>query len=55
MKQPEASIALQVLPKTVRGDEGIRVVDAVIAYLKSTGLPGPVEFVNFGDVPGDCG
>jgi hypothetical protein len=44
MKQPEASMAIQVLPKIPAekqngGDEIIRVVDAVIAYLKGTGLP----------------
>ena len=52
MKQPEASIAIQVLPKTASGDEVIRVVDAVIAYLKSTGLPvfvGPFETAVEGD------
>ena len=37
-KQPECSIAIQVLPK-VEGEEVIRVVDEVIAYLKSSGLP----------------
>jgi len=40
-----ASVAIQVLPK-VEGDELIRVVDKVIAYLKSTGLKvfvGPFE------------
>ena len=45
MKQPEASIAIQVLPD-VKGDEVIRVVDSVIAYIKSTGLKmhvGPFE------------
>ncbi|MDR2535009.1 MAG: Cof-type HAD-IIB family hydrolase [Treponema sp.] len=52
MKQPEASIAIQVLPNTASGDEAIRVVDAVIAYLKSTELPvfvGPFETVVEGD------
>jgi uncharacterized protein YqgV (UPF0045/DUF77 family) len=46
MKQPEASLAIQVLPKTADGDEVIRIVDAVIAYIKSTGLNafvGPFE------------
>jgi uncharacterized protein YqgV (UPF0045/DUF77 family) len=46
MKQPEASLAIQVLPKTANGDEVIRIVDAVIAYIKSTGLTtfvGPFE------------
>lgn len=37
MKQPEASIAIQVLP-AVEGEEVIRIVDEVIAYIKSTGL-----------------
>ena len=44
-KQPECSIAIQVLPK-VEGEEVIRVVDEVIAYLKSSGLSvfvGPFE------------
>ncbi|MDR1353803.1 MAG: thiamine-binding protein [Treponema sp.] len=54
MEQPEASMAIQVLPKIPadpaekqnEGDGVIRVVDAVIAYLKGTGLPvfvGPFE------------
>ena len=40
-----ASVAIQVLPK-VEGEEVIRVVDKVIAYIKSTGLNtyvGPFE------------
>jgi len=52
MKQPEASIAIQVLPKTASGDEVIRIVDKVIAYLKSTGLKvfvGPFESTIEGD------
>ena len=51
MNQPEASIAIQVLPK-VQGDEVLRVVDAVIAYIKSTGLNtyvGPFETTVEGD------
>jgi uncharacterized protein YqgV (UPF0045/DUF77 family) len=46
MKQPEASLAIQVLPQTADEDEVIRIVDAVIAYIKSTGLTafvGPFE------------
>jgi uncharacterized protein YqgV (UPF0045/DUF77 family) len=46
MEQPEASLAIQVLPKTADRDEVIRIVDAVIAYIKSTGLTafvGPFE------------
>lgn len=45
MNQPEASIAIQVLPD-VQGEEIIRIVDEVIAYIKSTGLStyvGPFE------------
>ncbi|MDR1950527.1 MAG: thiamine-binding protein [Spirochaetaceae bacterium] len=52
MKQPEASLAIQVLPKTADGDEVIRIVDAVIAYIKSTGLNtfvGPFETTVEGD------
>lgn len=37
MNQPEASIAIQVLP-AVQGEEIIRVVDKVIEYINSTGL-----------------
>ena len=33
-----ASIAIQVLPKAENNEELIRVVDEVIAYIKSTGL-----------------
>ena len=45
MEQFNASLAIQVLPK-VEGEEVIRVVDEVIAYIKSTGLNtfvGPFE------------
>ncbi|MEA4987250.1 MAG: thiamine-binding protein [Anaerovorax sp.] len=51
MKQPEASIAIQVLPD-VEGEEVIRVVDKVIEYIKSTGLNtyvGPFETTIEGD------
>jgi uncharacterized protein YqgV (UPF0045/DUF77 family) len=47
----EASIAIQVLPKVADSDV-IRVVDAVIAYIKSTGLNayvGPFETTIEGD------
>lgn len=46
-----ASIAIQVLPD-VQGEEIIRVVDDVIAYIKSTGLNcyvGPFETTIEGD------
>jgi len=49
--QPEASIAIQVLPNAP-GEEVIRVVDSVIAYIKSTGLNtfvGPFETTVEGD------
>jgi len=52
MKQPEASIAIQVLPKTSNSEDVIRIVDKVIAYLKSTGLKvfvGPFESTIEGD------
>ena len=42
----KASIAIQVLPKVESEDELIRIVDEVIAYIKSTGLNcyvGPFE------------
>ncbi len=45
MNQPEASIAIQVLP-AVQGEEVIRIVDKVIDYIKGTGLNtfvGPFE------------
>ena len=41
-----ASVAIQVLPKVESDEEVIRVVDEVIAYIKSTGLNyfvGPCE------------
>lgn len=47
-----ASIAIQVLPEVVNETELIRIVDEVIAYLKSTGLPchvGPFETTLEGD------
>ena len=46
MNKPEASLAIQVLPQSVAGDEVLRIVDKVIAYIKSTGLKtvvGPFE------------
>ena len=51
MEQFNASLAIQVLPK-VEGEEVIRVVDEVIAYIKSTGLNtfvGPCETTIEGD------
>lgn len=51
MEQFNASLAIQVLPK-VEGEEMIRVVDEVIAYIKSTGLNtfvGPFETTIEGD------
>ena len=38
MNRTEASLAIQVLPMSVTGDEVLRIVDKVIAYIKSTGL-----------------
>ena len=41
-----ASVAIQVLPKVDSDEEVIRIVDEVIAYIKSTGLNsfvGPCE------------
>lgn len=51
MKRPEASIAIQVLPQ-VEGETVLKIVDKVIAYIKSTGLKtvvGPFETVIEGD------
>lgn len=56
-KQPEASMAIQVLPKTADGNELLRIVDAVIAYIKSTGLNsfvGPFETTVEGDFDTLC-
>ena len=47
-----ASIAIQVLPDAANTDELIRIVDEVIAYIKSTGLHchvGPFETTIEGD------
>jgi uncharacterized protein YqgV (UPF0045/DUF77 family) len=52
MNQPEASLAIQVLPQSVAGDEVLSIVDKVIAYIKSTGLKtvvGPFETVIEGE------
>jgi len=52
MDQPEASLAIQVLPQSAAGDEVLGIVDKVIAYIKSTGLNtavGPFETVIEGD------
>ena len=51
MKQPEASVAIQVLP-AVEGEDVIRVVDSVISYIKQSGLNvfvGPFETTVEGD------
>ncbi|MDR2795285.1 MAG: thiamine-binding protein [Spirochaetaceae bacterium] len=56
-RQPEAGMAIQVLPKTANGDETLRIVDAVIAYIKSTGLNsfvGPFETSVEGDFDTLC-
>ena len=47
-----ASVAIQVLPKVNSDEEVIRIVDEVIAYIKSTGLNyfvGPCETSIEGD------
>ena len=46
MQKPEASIAIQVVPKAPNNEEAVRIIDAVIAHLKGSGLPtyvGPFE------------
>ena len=48
----KASVAIQVLPKVAETGEVIRIVDEVIAYIKSTGLHyyvGPFETTIEGD------
>lgn len=48
----KASVAIQVLPAMENDDELVRVVDEVIAYIKSTGLNcyvGPFETAIEGD------
>ena len=48
----KASIAIQVLPVAPNQDELLRIVDEVIAYIKSTGLNchvGPFETTIEGD------
>ncbi len=60
-----ASVAIQVLPATLDDDEVVRIVDEVIAYIKSTGLHcyvGPYETVIEGndynelmDIVKECG
>jgi len=52
MNRPQASIAIQVLPQSVTGNEVLKIVDKVIAYIKSSGLKtvvGPFETVIEGD------
>ena len=47
-----ASVAIQVLPKADNDEELIRIVDEVIAYIRSTGLNyyvGPFETTIEGD------
>ena len=48
----KASVAIQVLPAAPNDDELVRIVDEVIAYIKSTGLNcyvGPFETTIEGD------
>ncbi|MBE6821165.1 MAG: thiamine-binding protein [Ruminococcaceae bacterium] len=48
----KASVAIQVLPAAESSDEAIRIVDEVIAYIRSTGLNyyvGPFETAIEGD------
>ena len=48
----KASIAIQILPETTDKRELVRIVDEVIAYIKSTGLRyevGPFETAIEGD------
>ena len=48
-----ASVAIQVVPKTMDDDETIRIVDEVLEYIKSTGLNyfvGPSETSIEGDL-----
>lgn len=48
----QASVAIQVLPDVQDTDELVRIVDEVIAYIKSTGLNcyvGPFETTIEGD------
>ncbi|MDR0474101.1 MAG: thiamine-binding protein [Treponema sp.] len=50
--EPEASLAIQVLPQSVTGDKTLYIVDKVIEYIKNTGLKtvvGPFETVIEGD------
>ncbi|MDR0409086.1 MAG: thiamine-binding protein [Spirochaetaceae bacterium] len=52
MKRPEASIAIQALPRLNDEKETLRVIDAVIAYIKGRGLRyfvGPFETTIEGD------
>ena len=47
-----ASVSIQVVPKCTTDEETIRIVDAVIDYIKSTGLTyyvGPTETAIEGD------
>lgn len=56
MEKFEASLAIQVLPEA-QGEEVIRIVDEVIAYIKSTGLNtfvGPFETTVEGDFDKLC-
>lgn len=51
MQQPQASIAIQMLPK-VDGEEVIRVVDKVIEHIRASGMRyvvGPFETTVEGD------
>jgi uncharacterized protein YqgV (UPF0045/DUF77 family) len=55
--QPEASLAIQVLPRVQDDEDLLRIVDTVIAYIKDTGLNtfvGPFETTVEGDFDRLC-
>ena len=52
MEKLNANVAIQVLPSVLEDEEIVRIVDEVIAYIKSTGLNcsvGPFETTIEGD------
>ena len=53
MKRPTASISFQILPKTTNDKKALKTIDAVIAFVRQTGVSfevGPMETNMEGDL-----
>ena len=53
MKRPKASVSFQILPKTPNDKKALKTIDAVIAFVRQTGVSyevGPMETTMEGDL-----